>query len=135
MHKKRDMLRAVMEGVVYSLRDCLEVLREMEVVTNDMAACGGGGSSTLWRSMLADTFGISVKTVTSKDGPALGAAILAGVGAGIYKDVRDGCARVVKTKTVQEPDKANGAEYEKYYSIYKSLYPALKEQYKRLAEI
>lgn len=135
MHTKRDMIRAVMEGVVYSLRDCLEVLKEMGVTASDMAACGGGGSSPLWRSMLADTFGATVKTVTSKEGPALGAAILAGVGVGIYKDVREGCRRVVKTKTEQRPDIEKGAEYEKYYQIYRGLYPALKDKYKELAEL
>ena len=135
MHTKRDMLRAVMEGVVYSLRDCCEVLKEMGVTSEDMAACGGGGSSPLWRSMLADTFGMKVKTVTSKEGPALGAAILAGVCAGVYPSVQEACRSVVKTKTEQAPDAANGAEYEKYYDIYRQLYPALKDTYIDLAKI
>lgn len=135
VHDKRDMIRAVMEGVVYSLRDCREVLREMGVTSEGMAACGGGGSSPFWRSMLADTFGMKVTTVSSKEGPALGAAILAGVGAGVYPSVQEACRRVVKTKTEQEPDPANSAEYEKYYSIYRELYPALKDTYTDLAKI
>ncbi len=135
VHDKRDMIRAVMEGVVYSLRDCREVLREMGVTSEDMAACGGGGSSPFWRAMLADTFGMKVTTVSSKEGPALGAAILAGVGAGVYPSVQEACRRVVKTKTEQEPDPANSAEYEKYYSIYRELYPALKDTYTDLAKI
>lgn len=135
MHQKRDMIRAVMEGVVYSLRDCTEVLKEMSVTTDDMAACGGGGSSPLWRSMLADVFNTPVKTVTSKEGPALGAAILAGVGTGIYPSVQEACRRVVKAKTVQAPDADNHTEYEKYYGVYRSLYPALKNTYKDLANI
>ena len=135
MHTKPDMIRAVMEGVAYSLRDCCEVLKEMGVVSEDMAACGGGGSSPLWRSMLADIFGMKVKTVSSKEGPALGAAILAGVCAGIYLSVQEACAEVVKTKTEKEPDLKNSAEYEKYYKIYRQLYPALKDTYKDLAKI
>lgn len=135
MHTKRDMIRAVMEGVIYSLRDCYGVLQEMGVTSEDMAACGGGGSSPLWRSMLSDVFGMKVKTVTSKEGPALGAAILAGVCAGIYPSVQEACRRVVKTKTEQSPDILNSAEYEKYYNIYRQLYPALKDTYKELSKI
>lgn len=135
MHEKRDLIRAVMEGVVYSLRDCGEVLKEMGVTSDMMAACGGGGSSPLWRSMLADTFAATVTTVTSKEGPALGAAILAGVGAGVYPSVQEGCRRVIRTKTEQAPDMANHAEYDKYYGIYKKLYPALKDTYKELAKL
>ena len=66
MHTKRDMLRAVMEGVSYSLRDCVEVFREMDINVSDMMACGGGGSSPLWRSMLADLYNCPVKTASSK---------------------------------------------------------------------
>ena len=135
MHTKRDMLRAVMEGVIYSLRDCSEILKEMGVTSDNMAACGGGGSSPLWRGMLSDTLGTEVTTVTSKEGPALGAAILAGVGAGVYESVQEACRKVVKVKSSQKPDKEKSAEYEKYYNIYKSLYPALKQEYKKLAEV
>lgn len=80
MHTKSDMIRAVMEGVAYSLRDCVEVIREMDIDISDMAVCGGGGNSKLWRGMIADNYGCVVKTCTSKEGPALGAAILAGSG-------------------------------------------------------
>ncbi len=135
VHTKRDMIRAVMEGVSYSLRDCLEVLREIGVSADDMAACGGGGTSPLWRSMLADIFGVRVKTLASKEGPALGAAILAGVCSGVYGSVREGCERTVKTRSVYEPNAANSAEYEKYYSVYRALYGSLKNVYGLLAEI
>jgi hypothetical protein len=77
MHKKRDMLRAVMEGVSYSLRDCVEVMREMNINVSDMMACGGGGTSPLWRQMLADLYECPVKTTQNKEGPALGVALLA----------------------------------------------------------
>ena len=135
VHERKDMLRAVMEGVSYSLRDCLEVLREMGADVSDMAACGGGGSSPLWRQMLADIYNCGVKTVTSKEGPALGVAILAGVGAGIYSSVEEGCEQVIHDKTICEPLPENIDAYEKSYEIYKKLYPALKDAYKALAEI
>ena len=132
MHTKKEMLRAVMEGVTYSLRDCVEVFREMDINVSDMMACGGGGSSPLWRSMLADLYNCPVKTASSKEGPALGVALLASVGAGIYSSVPEACEAVVKTDKVQEPDTKNVPEYEKYYRLYTEIYPALKEQFRKL---
>lgn len=135
IHTKYDMLRAVLEGVSYSERNCLDVLRGMGVPTAEMFACGGGGSSPLWRQMLADVYGCPVKTVVSKEGPALGVAILAGVGVGIYPSVAEGCKEVIRTNPPQEPIAANSAEYEKFYQIYRSLYPALKAQFGALAAL
>ena len=135
IHTRRDMLRAVMEGVTYSLRDCVEVFREMNVNVSDMMACGGGGSSPLWRSMLADLYNCNVKTVASKEGPALGVAILASVGAGLYSSVPEACSAIIRTDKVQEPNAENVPEYEKYYQLYREIYPALREQFARLAQI
>lgn len=135
IHTRCDMLRAVMEGVTYSLRDCVEVFREMGVNVSDMMACGGGGSSPLWRSMLADLFNSSVKTAASKEGPALGVGILAAVGAGLYRSVPEACGAIVRTDKVQTPDAENVGEYEKYYRLYREIYPALRESFAKLAKI
>ena len=133
MHTKKEMLRAVLEGVSYSLRDCVEVFREMDIKVSDMMACGGGGTSALWRSMLADLYCCPVKTVTSKQGPALGVALLAAVGAGIYSSVPEACSAVIKTDKIQQPNEENIAEYEKYYQLYREIYPALKDSFAKLA--
>lgn len=69
IHTKADMLRAVMEGVSYSLLDCFDILREMKVNVNEMMACGGG-KSRIWRQMLADMYGCEVKTIKAQEGPA-----------------------------------------------------------------
>ncbi|MBD5434416.1 MAG: xylulokinase [Treponemataceae bacterium] len=135
MHTRQHLLRAVMEGVTFSQRDSVEVLREMGVSINEMLACGGGGSSPLWRQMLADVYGCPVKTVVSKEGPALGVAILAGAGTGVYSSVQDGCAAVIKTNPPQNPISQNSAEYEKFYNIYRALYPALKNNFSELAKL
>ncbi len=135
MHTKSHLLRAVMEGVTFSQRDSVEVLREMGVEIDEMLACGGGGSSPLWRQMLADTFNCPVKTVVSKEGPALGVAILAGTAAGIYRSVEEGCRSVIKLNPAQEPVKENVPEYEKFYQLYRSIYPALKNSYSALAAL
>ena len=135
LHTKQHLLRAVMEGVTYSQRDSLEVLKGMGVSIEEMYACGGGGSSPLWRQMLADVFGCPVKTVASKEGPALGVAILAGVASGVYASVPEACQKIIKTNPAQNPVAENSAEYEKFYSVYKSLYPALKENFAKLSSL
>ena len=135
IHTRRDMLRAVMEGVSYSLRDCMEILKEMGVSAEDMMACGGGGSSPLWRKMLADLYGCPVKTTDSKEGPAPGVAILAGVGAGIHSSVEEGCDVLIHTDKVQFPEAERTAEYDKYYQLYRKLYGALKENFAVLASL
>lgn len=133
MHTKKEMLRAVMEGVSYSLRDCVEVFREMKINVSDMMACGGGGSSPLWRSMLADLYNCPVKTASSKEGPALGVALLALTGAGIYSSVPEACKAVCKVDKTQAPNEANVPEYEKFYQLYREIYPALKAEFAKLA--
>ena len=135
VHTKADLIRAVMEGVSYSLADCFDILREMGIPTGDMAACGGGGTSALWRQMLADLFGCPVKTVASREGPALGAAILAGVGAGLFPSVEEACARFVRTDKLCQPDPENHRVYRNYHSLYQRLYRDLKEDYQALAQL
>jgi xylulokinase len=135
IHTKYDLLRAVMEGVTYSQRQCLDVLRGMGVVSTEMLACGGGGSSPLWRQMLADVYGCPVKTVASKEGPALGAAILAGVGAGLYPNVQEACRRMIQTNPAQRPDAQAAERYERFYQVYQSLYPALRESFQALSKL
>ena len=135
MHKKSDMLRAVMEGVSYSLRDCVEVMAEMGISVNDMMATGGGGSSPLWRQMLADLYSCQVKTTLNKEGPALGVALLAAVGAGIYDSVQEACKEVIKPDKIQDPIAENSAEYDKVYRMYTKLYPAMKQSFEELSKI
>lgn len=135
MHTKKDMLRAVLEGVSYSLRDCVEIFRELNINASDMMACGGGGTSPLWRQMLADLYSCPVKTSASKEGPALGVAILAGVGAKLYDSVPQACDNIIKSDKVQEPIATNSEEYEKYYDLYTKLYPSLKDNFALLSKM
>ncbi|MBQ8653755.1 MAG: xylulokinase [Clostridia bacterium] len=135
MHTRRDLLRAVMEGVIYSQRQNLDVLRGMNVVPETMLACGGGAKSPFWRQMMADVFGMPVQTLTNAEGPALGAAILAGVAAGVYESVPAACEKVVVGNEPQQPDAEAGKAYEPFYELYCQLYPALKESYAALAKM
>ena len=135
MHQKRDLLRAVMEGVTYSLRDCVEVFREMQISVSDMMACGGGGSSPLWRQMLADLFDCPIQTTHSKEGPALGVAILAMVGTGAYASVPEACRAIIRTDKTCAPQADAVPVYEEYYQLYRAIYPQLKAQFARLAAL
>ena len=135
MHTRKDLLRAVMEGVVYSQRQNLDVLRGMNVAPQTMLACGGGAKSPFWRQMMADVFGMPVQTLENAEGPALGAAILAGVAAGLYTDIPTACQRLVKAREPQLPHTARSAAYEPYYQLYRNLYPALKDSYATLAAL
>ncbi|WP_294158926.1 xylulokinase [uncultured Selenomonas sp.] len=135
IHTKQDMMRAVMEGVSYSLCDCQEILREMQVNTKAMMACGGGARSEVWRQMLADMYGCPVQTIRAKEGPALGAAILAGVGAGVFPDVVTACERLIEPDAVCRPDAAAHAYYEKGHKLYQKLYASLKDSFQDLAAL
>ena len=132
MHQKRDLMRAVMEGVTYSLKDCLNVLDEMGVRPRSMLACGGGGRSAVWRQMLADVFGCPISVAQSSEGPALGVAILAGVGAGLYPSVRQACDAMIHVASQQEPDAGAMPAYAERYGVYRSLYPVMKDAFRMI---
>ena len=127
------MLRSVMEGVSYSLLDCFDVLKEMKVDVQEMMACGGGGKSRIWRQMLADMYACEVKTIKAQEGPALGVAILAGVGAGLFPDVPTACRQFIEQDTWCQPEPSAHAYYEKGHKLYQKLYDQLKECYSELA--
>ena len=135
VHGKKEMLRAVMEGVAFSLNDCKNIIQEMGIPVDDMMACGGGGTSPLWRQMLADLYRCPVKTVASKEGPALGVAILAMVGTGAYPSVAEACRAIIHTDKTQQPIPENSDRYAPFYDLYTNLYPAMKDSFKELHEI
>lgn len=135
IHTRAEMIRAVMEGVTYSLRDCAEILREMGVASERIVACGGGSLSPLWRGMLANVLRCEVSTAASREGPALGVALLAGVGAGLYESVPAACEAVIRTESPLRPEAEAAGRYEAYYQVYRSLYPALRDSYAALAKL
>lgn len=125
MHEKKHFVRAVMEGVAYSLRDCMEVLKEMHIPIDNMLVVGGGAKSALWRQIIAGVYGMPVQLMSSQEGAALGAAILGGVAANVYSTVENACERLCKSSQMQKPK--NVDEYDMVYSIYKLLYPNLRK--------
>ena len=135
IHTKKHLARAVIEGVSYSLYNCLEAIIERGVKINDMALCGGGGKSPLWQSILADVYGIKIKTMVSSESAVLGAAILGGVAAGVYPSVVEACRNIVKPSSSVDFDLARHEKYMEFYSVYKKLYPALKENFAILSSV
>ena len=133
IHTRAHMVRAVMEGVSYSLCDCNDILKEMGVHVSQMMACGGGGRSPIWRQMLADLYDCQVKTVHQAEGPALGVAILAGVGCGLYESVEAACRKLISEDKNASPVKEQTEVYKQYHDLYQKLYSQLKGCYKTLA--
>ena len=133
MHKRPHIIRSVMEGVSFSLMDCLSVFGEMDIKVDSMIACGGGGTSKVWRKMLSDIYNCEISTIDSKEGPALGVAILAMVGTGMYSSVEEACDAVIRKGTTTAPDADNHERYMKFYDIYRKLYISNKENFAKLA--
>lgn len=135
LHTRYHLARAVMEGVSYSLRNSLDVLRENGIPLSGMKICGGGAKSPFWTEMLADVYGMPVDTLESSEGAALGAAILGGCAAGVYASVEEGCARTVKVKASVQPNAARHEKYSDCYVLYNKLYPALKAAFGALKNL
>jgi xylulokinase len=132
-HTIAHMARAVMEGVIYALRDGLEIMRGLGLPLGEVRATGGGGTSALWRQMQADVYGADVATLVAEEGPAYGAALLAGVGTGLFADVEEAVERCVVIRDLTQPDPAAQERYESVYAVYRELYGKLRESMRQLA--
>lgn len=134
-HNKAHMARAVLEGVAFGLKDSLEILRTMNVSIGNVRASGGGARSSVWRQIQADIFGYPLSTMAADEGPALGVALLAGVGAGVYKTVEEACEAVVKITGTTSVNQQTSSTYQQYYDVYRALYPALKDQFGAIGKL
>lgn len=126
---RKDMTQAVLEGVAFGLRACLEVARDLGVTIDSSKICGGGAKSRLWRRIIASALNLRLEIVESEEGPGLGAAILAAVGCGEYPDVVTACDKLVKVVDVVEPEIELVEKYNKRYEKFKKLYPTVKALY------
>jgi xylulokinase len=132
-HSKAHLTRSVIEGVSFGLRDSMELIKGAGLgQIRQVRVSGGGGRSQLWRQMLSDVLDSELVTVNTTEGAAFGAALLAGVGSGVWKTVEESCNATIKTLESTTPAKYSVAEYEKYYRIYTALYPALKPTFDNL---
>jgi xylulokinase len=125
-HDRRHLVRAVLEGVAFSLKDCFSIIREQGLQLEQVRATGGGAKSPLWRQIIADILGVELVTTNAQEGPAFGAALLAGVASGLYPSVVEACAATVRMVERTEPNSANSEVYAEAYETYRALYPALR---------
>jgi xylulokinase len=128
-HDLGALCRSVMEGVTYSLRDTIEILRATGLKISEVRAMGGGAKSALWRQMQADIYNASVVTMNIEEGPAAGAAIMAAVGAGCFSSIQDACDTILKPVSVTDPINAHVPLYDEFYQTYRSLYSSLKKDF------
>ncbi|MCX7995470.1 MAG: xylulokinase [candidate division WOR-3 bacterium] len=133
-HSRPHLTRAVIEGVTFGLKDGLELLKKMGIKFTRVRVSGGGAKSRLWRQIMADVFDVDIVTVNTAQGAAYGAALLAGVGTGIYKNVKEACTKTIRETGITRPGIDTGI-YQKYYNAYKALYPALKKHFRKLGNI
>ena len=126
---KGHMIRAVLEGVAYSLNHNILTAEEVDIKVSELVAMGGAANSTLWTQIKADITGKSIKVPSSDTATTLGAALLAGVGVGVYRDYEEAVEKTVKITKEYEPNMENHQVYKKYYEIYLDLYERLKETF------
>jgi xylulokinase len=134
-HSRSDVFRSVLEGVAFGLNDTFEIFREMGVPIHQVRASGGGARSALWRQIQADVTGYAHSLINVDEGPALGVALLAGVGAGVYSSVEEACDQVIQVTSSTEPDPAASKSYQAGYKVYRALYPALKDVFRLDARV
>ncbi len=125
-HTRAHLIRAILEGVAYSLKDTFTILDEIGVPAQRIRLGGGGARSPLWRQIQADVYGKEVEIVAAEEGAAYGAAILAGVGTGSWASVDEACDAVVRIATRVPPDCHISSRMQRNYQVYRRIYPALR---------
>ena len=134
-HGRGDVVRAVLEGVAFSLRDGLEIIQELGLPARRVKIAGGGARSPLWRQIVADVLGLPISLEPEDRGPAFGAALLAGVAVGVYASVEEACGITAGQTHQVEPCADTHAVYEATYRLYQSLYPALAGSFAKVASL
>ena len=134
-HGRGHLVRSIMEGVTYSMRDSLAIFRELNVPINEIRASGGGSKSPFWRQIQADVFGQKVVTVNAQEGPAFGVALLAAVGCGEYAGIAEACRATIRRTETLPPNAEAAKYYDRAFPIYQNLYRDLKEEFSRIADL
>jgi len=125
-HHRGHIIRAVLEGVAFSLRETLTIFAELNVPVSSIRLGGGGARSALWRQIQADVYGRAVETVLVDEGAAFGAAVLAGIGAGVWRDIDEASDRLIRTAVAASPEPDTVGVMNERYTAFRRLYPALR---------
>ncbi len=134
-HDQRHFTRSILEGVTFALKDSLELIKNKGVKIKEIRAIGGGAKSRVWQQILADVLGEEINLLNVEEGPAFGAALIAGVGVGVYDSFTEVVNRIIKVKKTIVPGIQNTEKYNQYYQLYKKLYYSLKEDFKELKKL
>ena len=134
-HTQAHLTRALMEGVVFSLKDCLDLITQLGLPVREIRATGGAARSPLWLQLQADIFGVPIHRNQVDEGPAFGAALLAGVACGAFASVSDACTRIALDPDVTQPDPARSELYRHYHAVYSQLYAATAPSMHRLHDL
>jgi xylulokinase len=130
---RNELVRAVMEGATFGMNDAVTVFKDRGVPIKQIRLSGGGARSAFWRQLQADIYGTPCVTINSEEGPAYGVALLAAVGTGRFKNVRQACQSAISITRTIKPRPAQKKLYAHYHRQYRALYPALKDQFKNIA--
>jgi xylulokinase len=134
-HGRAHLLRSIIEGATYAMRDSLEIIRQMQVPVKEVRLSGGGARSRFWRQIQADVYGAKAVTTNSVEGPAYGVALLAAVGTGAYKSIVEACQATIKIESSTSPGSRSQRVYDTAYPMYQKLYRSLKDDFKTISEI
>lgn len=134
-HTRAHLARAVMEGITFAMRDCLEVMRGLGVHATQIRLSGGGARSQFWRQMQADVYGQSVAQINALEGPAFGVALLAMVGTGAYHTIAEACTATIMVTEEIQPTSELQKRYETIHGEYRQLYPLLAKTCHRLSSM
>ncbi|MCH8047117.1 MAG: xylulokinase [Planctomycetes bacterium] len=134
-HGRGEMIRAIIEGVTYSMRDSLEIIEDLKVPVQQIRASGGGSRSKFWRQVQADVFGKKVVTINTDEGAAYGVALLAAVGAGAYKNIEEACRATIRVVRQTPPSRKAKSYYDRAFPVYQGLYASLKDDFKEIAKL
>ena len=132
-HGRPHLVRSVLEGATFAMRDCLEIIKGMGIPVEQIRLSGGGARSDFWRQLQADVYGHPVVTINAEEGPAYGVALLAAAGTGAYKDVVEACEATISVVSKTATDAARAGRYDEAYPIYQKLYQSLKSDFQTIA--
>jgi xylulokinase len=134
-HGRPHLIRSLLEGATFAMRDSLELIREMGVSIREIRVSGGGARNVLWRQIQADIYGHDVHTVNATEGPAFGAALLAQVGTGAYSSVPEACDATIQTVEWTAVDPTTRAFYDRSYVIFRQLYLDLRSSFRAISAL
>jgi xylulokinase len=130
---RRDVIRSLLEGVTFGMRDALEIMRGMNIPITQVRASGGGARSAFWRQLQADIYNTPIVLTNAAEGPAYGVALLAGVGTGAFSSVEEACGSAIKQTKKIVPNKKLAPLYERQYQVYRKLYGDLQDRFAEIA--